>query len=101
MCRLLRRDYQPLRLVSEGATCGLRIGLRHVKVANDLENQIASLRRRVAVIQHAGELRVQLEPPVRITVGFASFRPKLLEPFGFLIPLQGYGRGKQLQWRRR
>src|SRR2546425_146574 len=58
------------RVVGESRAGGLGIRLRDLVVADDLEHKIPAFVRSVPGVDETGELRVSLQPPVRIAVAF-------------------------------
>jgi hypothetical protein len=60
------------RVVVEADACRLRVRLTHGVVTDELEHEIATLGRRIAVVDQVGERRIDLQPTVRVTVGFMA-----------------------------
>src|SRR6266700_3017365 len=66
------------RAVGESHAGGLGIRLRDLIVADDLEHEIAAFVRSVPGVDEIGELRIDLQPAVRITVALMSNAVRLM-----------------------
>src|SRR2546422_4206723 len=65
-------------VVGESPTGGLGIRLRDLVVADDLEHEIPAFVRSVSGIDEIGELRIDLQPAVRITVALMPNAVRLM-----------------------